>query len=98
MSPLAAPSAHSPQMVSLNSPASRHSSQVPSPTSPNTNAAHGANRAHGERATGGRLGLLIPTDRTQEELEEKWLPRLGRLKVDREVVLQGYALYALRTW
>ncbi|WVR04726.1 hypothetical protein IAU60_001737 [Kwoniella sp. DSM 27419] len=43
-------------------------------------------------------GLLIPTDRTLEELEAKWLGRLGRLKVDREVVLYGYALYSLRSW
>ncbi|KAK8847532.1 hypothetical protein IAR55_005390 [Kwoniella newhampshirensis] len=43
-------------------------------------------------------GLLIPTDRTLEELEGKWLSKLGRLKVDREVVLSGYALYSLRNW
>lgn len=43
-------------------------------------------------------GLLIPTDRSLEELEERWLPLLGRLKVEREVVLHGYALYALRNW
>ncbi|EIW71183.1 hypothetical protein TREMEDRAFT_71084 [Tremella mesenterica DSM 1558] len=43
-------------------------------------------------------GLLVPTDRPLEELEEKWLPRLGKLKVDREVVLPGYSLYLLRSW
>ncbi|WVQ83185.1 hypothetical protein IAT38_005324 [Cryptococcus sp. DSM 104549] len=45
-----------------------------------------------------RNGLLIPTDRTLEELESKWLYKLGRLRVDREVVLSGYALYSLRNW
>jgi hypothetical protein len=43
-------------------------------------------------------GLLVPTDRTREELEDKWLPRLGKLRVDREVELAGYSLYSLRTW
>lgn len=97
MSPLSVTSAQSPAMVSLNSPASRHSAQIPSPTSPKTGAAYPSG-THGERTTTRRLGLLVPTDRSQEELEEKWLPRLGRFKVEREVVLQGYALYALRTW
>ncbi|XAO24672.1 hypothetical protein I312_103478 [Cryptococcus bacillisporus CA1280] len=43
-------------------------------------------------------GLLIPTDRTQDVLETKWLGMLGRLRVEREVILKGYALYSLRTW
>ena len=43
-------------------------------------------------------GLLIPTDRPLEELEEKWLSKLGRLKVEKEIKLQGYALYSLRSW
>jgi hypothetical protein len=43
-------------------------------------------------------GLLIPTDRSREELEEKWLPKIGRLRVEKEVVLPGYSLYFLRTW
>lgn len=52
--------------------------------------------------------LLIPTDRKLQELESSagnsrssgisWLAQLGRLRVEREVVLSGYALYALRTW
>ncbi|WWD07525.1 hypothetical protein V865_005626 [Kwoniella europaea PYCC6329] len=43
-------------------------------------------------------GLLIPTDRPLEELETKWLRKLGNLKVEKEVRLQGYALYSLRSW
>ena len=43
-------------------------------------------------------GLLVPTDRSREDVEEKWLPRLGRLRIDREVVLEGYSLYLLRSW
>lgn len=52
--------------------------------------------------------LLIPTDRSLQELESQagnskssgvsWLAQLGRVRVDREVELTGYALYALRTW
>ncbi|ODN79552.1 hypothetical protein L202_03507 [Cryptococcus amylolentus CBS 6039] len=42
--------------------------------------------------------LLVPTDREIDELETKWLPNLGRLRVEREVVLKGYALYSLRNW
>nr|XP_019008341.1 uncharacterized protein I206_06900 [Kwoniella pini CBS 10737]OCF47122.1 hypothetical protein I206_06900 [Kwoniella pini CBS 10737] len=42
--------------------------------------------------------LLIPTDRPLEELEEKWISKLGRLKVEKEVTLRGYALYSLRSW
>jgi hypothetical protein len=51
--------------------------------------------------------LLIPTDRSLSELESQagnskssgvsWLAQLGRVRVDKEVVLSGYALYALRT-
>lgn len=43
-------------------------------------------------------GLLIPTDRTQDVLETKWLGMLGRLRIEREVILKGYALYSLRSW
>ncbi|WVQ98166.1 hypothetical protein IAU59_005288 [Kwoniella sp. CBS 9459] len=43
-------------------------------------------------------GLLIPTDRPVDDLEERWLGRLGRLRVEREVTLYGYALYSLRSW
>lgn len=44
--------------------------------------------------------LLIPTDRPLEELEETWLPRLGkgRLRVAGEMRLPGYALYGIRSW
>ncbi|KAL1407262.1 hypothetical protein Q8F55_006680 [Vanrija albida] len=44
--------------------------------------------------------LLIPTDRPLDELEETWLPRLGRgrLRVAAEIRLQGYALYGIRSW
>ncbi|WVN89342.1 uncharacterized protein L203_104565 [Cryptococcus depauperatus CBS 7841] len=42
--------------------------------------------------------LLIPTDRSIHELKTKWISRLGRLRVDKEVVLKGYALYSLRSW
>lgn len=40
----------------------------------------------------------MPTDRTLEDLEENWLPRLGKLKVDREVRISGYTLYGIRSW
>ena len=43
-------------------------------------------------------GLLIPTDRLKDDLEERWLPKLGRLRVEKEVILSGYSLYSLRTW
>ncbi|OCF33863.1 hypothetical protein I316_04575 [Kwoniella heveanensis BCC8398] len=43
-------------------------------------------------------GLLIPTDRPVDDLEERWLPKLGKLRVEREVTLHGYALYSLRSW
>lgn len=49
-----------------------------------------------ERRTG--KTLLIPTDRPLEEMEENWLPRLGRLRVEREIDLPGYALYGIRSW
>lgn len=42
--------------------------------------------------------LLIPTDRAQDDLEEIWLPRLGRLRVEREVRVPGYSLYGIRSW
>ncbi|CAD6576100.1 MAG: hypothetical protein TREMPRED_001578 [Tremellales sp. Tagirdzhanova-0007] len=35
---------------------------------------------------------------TREDLEEKWLPKLGKLRVEREIVLSGYSLYSLRPW
>lgn len=43
-------------------------------------------------------GLLVPTDRPLDEFEDRWLPRLGRLRVDREVQMKGYALYGIRGW
>lgn len=42
--------------------------------------------------------LLIPTDRPQEELEAKWLKKLGPFRVLREVELSGYALSSHRDW
>jgi hypothetical protein len=42
--------------------------------------------------------LLIPTDRTIDDLEENWLPRLGKVRVEREVRLTGYSLYGIRSW
>ena len=42
--------------------------------------------------------LLVPTDRPQEELEERWLPQLGRLRVEKELTLRGYSLYGVRQW
>nr|XP_018265333.1 uncharacterized protein I303_01697 [Kwoniella dejecticola CBS 10117]OBR87491.1 hypothetical protein I303_01697 [Kwoniella dejecticola CBS 10117] len=78
----------SPTSISNFSPSpstpSRFSSPVPSPSS-----------AAGPLS---KEGLLIPTDRPLDELEEKWLGKLGRLKVEKEVTLQGYALYSLRSW
>ncbi|WWD21623.1 hypothetical protein CI109_106109 [Kwoniella shandongensis] len=79
----------SPVTVSSLSPSTSTPSRLPTPTSgPFSN----------EPGPIPNNGLLIPTDRTLEELEEKWLYKLGRLKVDREVVLSGYALYSLRNW
>jgi hypothetical protein len=45
-------------------------------------------------------GLLVPTDRPREELEEKWLRRLGMggMRIHSEVELRGYSLYSLRSW
>jgi hypothetical protein len=71
------------QGISFNSPFPRPTSRIASPTSPTDS---------------GPKGLLVPTDRTLEDLVENWLPGLGRLKVEKEVTLHGYALYALRTW
>lgn len=45
----------------------------------------------------GPTALLIPTDRPLEDLEQ-WLPTMARLRVDKEVVLSGYALYGIRSW
>ncbi|WVQ75907.1 hypothetical protein IAR50_005542 [Cryptococcus sp. DSM 104548] len=64
--------------------------RTPSPFSP-ISPAETRKQQHGN-------GLLIPTDRDIDELEVKWLPNLGRLRVEREVVLKGYALYSLRNW
>lgn len=59
----------------------------------------------GQGANGERIqvkipanGLLVPTDRSREELEEKWLYHLGRFRIHSEVVLPGYSLYSLRSW
>lgn len=73
----------SPRAISLNSPFPRPTSRIPTPTSPTVSRPK---------------GLLVPTDRTLEDFKEHWLPALGRLKVEKEVTLHGYALYALRTW
>lgn len=43
--------------------------------------------------------LLVPADREVEELEERWLGKLpGHLRVEREIRMEGYGLYSLRTW
>lgn len=42
--------------------------------------------------------LLIPTDRTRAELEDRWLPRLGRVRIEDERVLSGYTLTCVRSW
>lgn len=42
--------------------------------------------------------LLIPTDRPREELEDRILPRLGRLRVQGELILNGYILTCVRSW
>ncbi|WRT64661.1 uncharacterized protein IL334_001595 [Kwoniella shivajii] len=77
----------SPTSISSYSPSPTTTSRLPSPTP----APSPSIPVH-------RDGLLIPTDRPLDELEGKWLNKLGRLKVDREVILPGYALYSLRTW
>lgn len=87
LSPLTTTLVNSPITLSLNSPTNRSSSRLSTPTtSPRPDTAF-----QGE-------GLLVPTDRSVEELEADWIPLLGRLRVEREVLLHGYALYALRTW
>ncbi|KAL7419395.1 hypothetical protein Q5752_006233 [Cryptotrichosporon argae] len=93
-----------PAGLSLNSPSTPHgSSPLASPAVASTpSPAHSLGYAGGLTASPTRIeqerGLVIPTDRTIEELEEKWLHKLGRLRVDREVVLTGYALYGIRPW
>ncbi|ORY30331.1 hypothetical protein BCR39DRAFT_564873 [Naematelia encephala] len=74
-----------------------------SPTSPSTSQLSGTlpSPPLSPRVSEGQTkvqGLLIPTDRNRDELESKWLPRLGRLRVLKEVVLTGYSLFSLRTW
>jgi hypothetical protein len=99
------PTTLSPHSVTLNSPdqsspqTSGPAARLPSPiitSSPDVASAPGDHSSSPiDRPA---VGLLIQTDRSQAELESKWLPKLGRLRVDREVVLSGYALYSLRTW
>ncbi|WWC86774.1 uncharacterized protein L201_001653 [Kwoniella dendrophila CBS 6074] len=78
----------SPTSISTFSPISNSStSKFPSPVpTPSPSSPHT------------RDGLLIPTDRPLDELEDKWLSKLGKLRVEKEVRLQGYALYSLRSW
>ncbi|WVO23894.1 uncharacterized protein IAS62_005251 [Cryptococcus decagattii] len=66
------------------------------PTTPSLSPSPSPNAEHLLRPSS--KGLLIPTDRAQAVLETKWLGMLGRLRVEREVILKGYALYSLRTW
>ncbi|ORX33965.1 hypothetical protein BD324DRAFT_653662 [Kockovaella imperatae] len=76
------------------------SSPSPSPQSSaqkRTRHLHSLSSSIAESSSSSAKGLLIPTDRTLEELET-WLPRLGRLKVAREVSLPGFSLYAVRQW
>ncbi|GFZ47816.1 hypothetical protein JCM24511_05563 [Saitozyma sp. JCM 24511] len=99
------PTTLSPHSVTLNSPdqssppTSGPAARLPSPiitSSPDVASAPGDHSSSPiDRPA---VALLIQTDRSQDELESKWLPKLGRLRVDREVVLSGYALYSLRTW
>ncbi|KIY32471.1 hypothetical protein I305_05040 [Cryptococcus gattii E566] len=71
-------------------------SHANTPTTPSLSPSPSPNAEHLLRPSSN--GLLIPTDRTQDVLETKWLGMLGRLRVEREVILKGYALYSLRTW
>ncbi|KAL0243554.1 hypothetical protein I308_105520 [Cryptococcus tetragattii IND107] len=71
-------------------------SHANTPTTPCLSPSPSPNAEHLLRPSSN--GLLIPTDRTQDVLETKWLGMLGRLRVEREVILKGYALYSLRTW
>ena len=82
--------------ISLSPPSLRHAISPPPGLSPSGSRIQPSISPAKKDPNPNRL--LIPTDRSLEELEEKWLPRLGRLRVDQEVVLYGYALYALRTW
>lgn len=50
-----------------------------------------------EQESPGPTALLVPTDRPLEDLEQ-WLPSQSRLRVEKEVVLSGYALYGIRSW
>ncbi|OWZ33295.1 hypothetical protein C356_05394 [Cryptococcus neoformans c45] len=71
-------------------------SHVNNPTTPSLSPSPSPNTQHLLRPSSS--GLLIPTDRTQDVLETKWMGMLGRLRVEREVTLKGYALYSLRSW
>ena len=46
----------------------------------------------------GEPALLVPTDSGLDEFLKIWVGQLGRVSFDREIVLPGYAIYALRTW
>lgn len=50
-----------------------------------------------EQESPGPTALLVPTDRPLEDLEQ-WFPSQSRLRVEKEVVLSGYALYGIRSW
>lgn len=71
-------------------------SHANNPTTPSLSPSPSPNTQHLLRPSSS--GLLIPTDRTQDVLETKWMGILGRLRVEREVTLKGYALYSLRSW
>ncbi|TXT11833.1 uncharacterized protein COLE_02243 [Cutaneotrichosporon oleaginosum] len=78
------------------------SSRTPLPNPPVSATAPQSSVTHRASAPASRLGvpagLLVPTDRPLDEFETQWLPRLGRLRVDREVEMRGYALYGIRSW
>lgn len=80
----------------LSPPTLFPASHANTPTTPSLSPSPSPNAEHLLRPSSN--GLLIPTDRTQDVLETKWLGMLGRLRVEREVILKGYALYSLRTW
>lgn len=53
---------------------------------------------NGKKKYDANHALLIPTDRSREELESKWLRRLGRFEIWGEEVMSGYSLYSMRKW
>ncbi|WVF69686.1 hypothetical protein IAT40_004465 [Kwoniella sp. CBS 6097] len=87
-------------MTPSASPIDPHAYPTSNVTTPVSGTAASQTQGHGQGSVLPKegFGLLIPTDRPVDDLEERWLRKLGRLRVEREVTLFGYALYSLRSW